>query len=164
MSRFNSRSTGNPLRASAGAVAALVVLLFGAGHAAAQDIDKVQIVWELPETEADLLADKLDFAGEIQQAEGETVRGAPLVVLVGIAALPSLVDSVIGFYRDLTQGGVIIDATGETIQIVNDTAIPYGTILVRDGDGIEIQNFRSTPKPADLSGAIVEAVKAAAAK
>jgi hypothetical protein len=130
----------------------------------AQQDENVAVVWELTETEAEQIASKLEFDGEIKPVDGEEVRGAPLVVLIGIAVLPSLVDSLITFYRDMTQGGVIIDASGEQIEIVTDKALPYGTILVRDGEGVEVQNFRSTPKPADLSSAIAEAVKATAAK
>lgn len=149
-----------------GVMAAAASFLFALSGTAvdAQDKESIGIVWQLSETEADQVAAKLDFDGEILPVEGEEVRGAPLVVLVGVAVLPSLVDSVINFYRDLTQGGVIIDASGEEIEIVNNTGIPYGTILVRDSEGVEVQSFRSTPKPADLSSAIVEAVKATAAK
>jgi hypothetical protein len=142
----------------------LSIAVLPAEFVSAQEKENISVVWEMTETEADQVAAKLDYVGEIQPLEGEAVRGAPLVVLVGVAVLPSLVDSLINFYRDLTQGGVIIDASGEQLKVVTDTGIPYGTILVRDSEGVEIQNFRSTPEPADLSSAIVEAVKATAAK
>lgn len=142
----------------------LCLTIFAPSNSLAQSGDSVAIIWKMTETEAENVAPALDYDGDVQPIEGEDVRGAPLVVLVGLAVLPSLVDNIITFYRDLTQGGVIIDATGEELEIVSDTSIPYGTILIRDDDGVEVQNFRSTPKPADLSDAIVQALKATAAK
>ncbi|MFK7880157.1 hypothetical protein [Roseobacter sp.] len=164
MQNHLNRNGVAPFRSIAAALTCLA-LSFATGTAAlAQEKENISVLWEMTETDAERVASKLDFEGEIQPVEGEAVRGAPLVVLVGVAVLPSLVDAVITFYRDLTQGGVIIDASGEQIAIETSTGLPYGTILVRDANGIEIQNFRSTPKPADLSSAIVEAAKAAAIK
>ena len=138
-----------------------VVILLASGTGRAQEPLQVPIAWELAPRDLSSVQATLSGGGQLSRRSGVSVRGAPLLVLAGVVVLPALVESLITYHRDLTEGGVLIDASGPELVIRNDSALAYGTVVVRDANGLEVHNFRSAPSEADLSAAIAELAKSA---
>jgi hypothetical protein len=122
----------------------------------------VPIEWTLTRDRATEVLDVLEFEGTTEHKNSADTRGVPVLVLIGVAVLPSLVESLIALYRDLEGGGMIIDATGEELQIRTDGSLPYGVLVVRDAEGVEVKSYRSTPEAADLAEVIAALAKTVA--
>lgn len=140
-----------------------VLTVFQAAAVGAQGAAlSVPVEWTLTRDEAVEVLDVLDFKGTAKPLGSTDTRGVPVVVLIGVAVLPSLVQSLIALYRDLEGGGMVIDATGEKLEIRAESGLPYGVLVLRDAEGVEVKSYRSTPEAPDLSEAIGALAKSVA--
>lgn len=76
----------------------------------------------------------------------------PMLLLAGAVALGFLVERIVDAVKNARHGGLIIDRTGESIRIIESSALRRGTMLVLGPKG-EREFDLSTP-PIDIVGAI----------
>jgi hypothetical protein len=136
--------------------AILVVVNLHAAAGADQGLSgsaTVPFEWQAPENQVAIVRNSLGhFQGH------ETVRGdgrsPPIVVFVGATLVVYLVNAVLSFQRQLTYGGVVIDARSPTLEIRHDKALDAGTIVVVGTDGTKVYGRDEIADPATLVDAI----------
>lgn len=127
-----------------------------AGTQTAQN-EPIRFRWRVPTAHYETVKDSLVFDGEIE-AERDT-KGLPLIfVFVGVALLPSLVDSILTLRRKLVQPGLRIDARGTDIKIDVDPTLPRGTILLVDNSGAKLYEPDQLTDPVELVKALAGAM------
>jgi hypothetical protein len=88
------------------------------------------------------------------------LKAPPLVILAGIALLPSIANALIVAYRNLLYGGIIVEMEGDHLVIRTDRRLPYGTLIVRDGE-VSVYRVDELPDSAELMAGISELAKRA---
>jgi len=83
------------------------------------------------------------------------LKAPPLVILAGIALLPSIANALIVAYRNLVYGGIMIMKDGDNLVIRADRRLPFGTLVVWDGE-VSIYRVDEVPDSAELMAAISE--------
>ena len=116
------------------------------------------IVWMITSTQSILannhpLAQGVDFSWRVSKAHQETVKKSlkfngsieseknakgAIFVFVGVAMLPSLVDSILILRDKLVKPGITIDVRGPKILIETNSNLPGGSILLVDKDGSKL--------------------------
>ena len=124
----------------------------------------MHIRWQLPVVQKDevlsLLDSDLDSEPEMKLVppEDHDVRGASMILLVGMVSLPYLAEALIAAHRDVMLGGVVIDACDGELAIRNDQALPGEMVVVRCGDDVETWRARN-PTSSELVTTLVETLK-----
>lgn len=117
------------------AVAAGVAGLGGPVWAA----DEVEVTWQVP---APRLTPAIEASGfprdrvEADETSVDDTKGLPLLyLLVGMMALPALVQGLVSVYKDYAYGMTVVDASGKTLKITHDPKGSADVLIVRHRDG-----------------------------
>ena len=119
---------------------------------------KVAFEWHAPAAQVSIVRQNLTYSGgETTQTDA---RGIPLLVIfVGVALIPYLAKAVIELQRQITHGGVVVDARGPMVKITSDKALDGGVIVVVGQDGTTNIERNETDGPAALITAIAGAMR-----
>lgn len=118
--------------------------------------ERVRFRWRVPTAHYETVEESLVFEGEIE--EERDTKGVLVAVFVGVALLPSLVDSILKLRRKLVQPGLKIDARGPDIKIDVDPSLPRATILLCDKTGCKLYEPDQLTDPAELAKALASAL------
>lgn len=125
-------------------------------HAQQGSGNNVSFRWRVPPAHYETLEQALVFDGRIE--EERDTKGFLVFVFVGVALLPSLVDSILTLRRRLVQPGILIDARGDLIKIDVDPTLPRGTILLCDKVGCRLYEPDQLTAPTELTKALADAM------
>ncbi len=118
--------------------------------------ERVSFRWRVPSAHYETVQSALRFDGTVENERDS--KGLPLVMIfVGVALLPSLVDAILTLRRKLVQPGLKIDTRGPEIKIDVDSNLPRGTILIVDGAGAKLYEPDQFSDPAKLAEALLAA-------
>lgn len=155
-----------PIRIAASAVTmllAMIALPWGiARNAGAEEAaGTLGITWYIAADNVAMVRDTLHWGGEVkpypETTAADPTKGLPIAyVIVGSVLLPYLADAVIALYRKAAYGAVIVDASGDRIEISNDNRMDGGKIILKTKDGVQILNQNQAPDASRL----VELLKA----
>lgn len=144
-----------------------IVWSFKIEGAAAQEVNKgallnsdqaISFRWTLNSGLANMVLKDLPYDGKV--ATETNSKGIPLlVIIVGIALLPNLVDAILKLRDKLTQPGIVIDARGKELKIEVSRVIPKGYILLTDATGARLYNSTELKDPAELTKILAESAK-----
>jgi hypothetical protein len=110
--------------------------------------------WQVPQNQVTIVRNSLGHYRGHESVRGNG-RTIPLIVIfVGAALLAQLAKAVLSFQRQLTYGGVVIDARAPTLQIRHDKALDVGTIVVVGIDGTKVFDREEIADPTTLIDAI----------
>lgn len=119
--------------------------------------DQVSFRWRVPSAHYETVEEALVFDGAIEEERG--TKGLPLVLIfVGVALLPSLIDVILTLRSKLVQPGLKIDARGREIKIDVDPTLPRGTILVCDKTRCRLYEPDQLATPAELTKVMIDAM------
>lgn len=118
--------------------------------------EKVEFSWRVSKAHQEIVEKKLKFDGNITPEKD--AKGA-ILVFVGVAMLPSLVDAILNLRDKLVRPGITIDTRGKKILIQTDSNLPGGSILLVDKDGSKLLEKGAIPSPAALVRAIESALR-----
>jgi hypothetical protein len=88
----------------------------------------------------------------------ETEEAFPLLIIPFAMGAVALARAIIRLWREAKHHGVIIDARGKKLKIKEDPSLPYGTVVVIDGEG-----QKSTRTDIDDKDELADIIKAARA-
>jgi hypothetical protein len=114
----------------------------------------VHFEWRVPENQVTIVQNSLGHYQGHQSVRGGGRTIPLIVVFVGATLLVYLVKAVLSFQRQLTYGGVVIDARTPTLQISHDKALDAGTIVIVDIGGTKVFDREDISDPATLIDAI----------
>lgn len=119
--------------------------------------EEVSFRWRVPTAHYETVKDSLVFDGEIEE-ERDTKGLLLVLVFIGVAQLPSLVDAILTLRRNLVQPGLVIDARGAEIKIDADPTLPRATILLVDNSGAKLYQPGQLTDPAELTKVLASAM------
>lgn len=137
------------------AVAWATLRLLPTAGAQTAENEPIRFRWRVPTAHYQTVENTLVFDGRVE--EERDTKGVLVVVFVGVAMLPSLVDAVLTLRRKLVQPGLKIDARGTEIKIEVDATLPRGTILLVDASGAKLYEPDQLTDSAELAKALIGA-------
>ncbi len=75
----------------------------------------------------------------------------PILVIAGAMSIGFLADRIVRAVKDMKRGGLIIDARGESLSIIESQSLDRGSVLVFTADG---ERLLDSSKPVELADAL----------
>src|ERR1700746_3429309 len=101
-----------------GATAVIFGLIFRYGRALAEQ--NAAIIWDVPRDQVQTVRETLNFQGKIIPKSNPILdtRGLPLLfIFAGTVAISSLARALVGIYKDVRYGGVVVTARDGKLNI-----------------------------------------------
>jgi hypothetical protein len=114
----------------------------------------VPFEWQVPENQVTIVRNSLGPYRGQESVRGDGRTLPPIVVFAGATLLVYLAKAILSLQRQLTYGGVVIDARAPTLQIRHDKALDAGAIVVVGIDGTKVFDREDSADPATLVDAI----------
>jgi hypothetical protein len=114
----------------------------------------LEFQWRVPQAHFETVKNELQFDGKIERENDS--KGILIYIFVGAVLLPYLAKAVLALRREIVHGGIVIDTTGEKIDIDTDKSLPSGLIVMRTSEGAQLFERDEISDPAELVGALMK--------
>jgi hypothetical protein len=136
------------------AAALLIYPKLVAAKSSSQNEISQQFSWRVPKVHFETVKNELTFQGNIEK-EKDT-KGAFVYIFIGAVLIPYLAKAVLALRREIVQGGIVIDTTGERINIDTDKSLPGSIIVVKSLNGTEIYEKDEIENPTELVNVLMK--------